>query len=232
MPKIEKECHAFVLSGQMNREIKAKNQSNNQNQPNNHHHRPPHQNNYNHGHNNHHNNRNYSKNYNNNGGHNNSHRHDDNRNYKNYNNRPSNPSDKDKDKEREREREKDREKDKERNKINNQYSIIPNTSGNKETGLSSNLTSLFKSENTTNVMISQSLNVPKEAKNENIKPKEQNKQQSEGSHDVDKTKKQENGHKNTMQPEDAGHKRRTSHDIDSFEKISKKRQVDPIKQNS
>ena len=224
MPKIEKDCHAFVLNAERRSNLNAMNKDN-QNNPNanrnnpNANRGPSNQNrNYdNQGHRNynnpnqnqpyHHNrpyhgsqNPNYRyNNRNTSAGHGGSHRND----YHSHGDRSHNTSS-------------------DKGQKQNPYPIIPSTLPAEKSSLSSSLTSLFKNEN-----VSASQASTKETKPDTTKLREQNKQPPQVS---DKTKRSEDIFGMELDP--SANKRKTSHDLGEFDQITKKRQVDPIGQNS
>jgi hypothetical protein len=129
----------------------------------------------------------------------------------------------------------------------NIYSIIPN-GVNKESVLSTNLTALFKDNNTSKLKnetvsslfisnASQAQNLPKETTEAEIaRPREQTKHHTQSSQSGnEKTKRPEHTHQDLFPKSHEGlnHKRKTSHDISDFEQITKNRKItDPIEQNS
>jgi len=222
MPKIEKDCHAYVINVEKrNSQQQAMNNANVQNNANANLKKGPQQNrNYNQNYNNPHNrNQNYnndrSRNYNNNnnyGGHRNNYRnsstahHNDNRRHGGHGHD-------------------DRDNSSDKNQKMNIYS----DGGSKES------ISLFKNENVSNTTTTAQTQVlTKEMKNENNKLKEQNKQPNQSSQAGEKGKRPENPQDLfSKSHESLNHKRKTSHDLNDFEEISKKIQVaEPVGHNN
>jgi len=222
MPKIEKDCHAYVINVEKrNSQQQAMNNANVQNNANANLKKGPQQNrNYNQNYNNPHNrNQNYnndrSRNYNNNnnyGGHRNNYRnsstahHNDNRRHGGHGHD-------------------DRDNSSDKNQKMNIYS----DGGSKES------ISLFKNENVSNTTTTAQTQVlTKEMKNENNKLKEQNKQPNQSSQGGEKGKRPENPQDLfSKSHESLNHKRKTSHDLNDFEEISKKIQVaEPVGHNN
>lgn len=226
MPKIEKDCHAFVLNAErrnnlnaMNKDQNNPNANRNNNNPNANR-GPSNQNrNYNNQGNRNYNNPNQNQPYH----HNRPYHGNQNPNYR-YNNRNSSAGHGGSHRNDHHGHGDHSHTSSDKGQKQSTYPIIPSTLPAEKSSLSSNLTSLFKNENAP-----ANQTAAKETKQDTTKAREQNKQPLQNPQE--KAKRPENDIFG-MDLDSTANKRKTSHDIGEFDQITKKRQVDPIGQNS